>query len=46
VRVFPEKLLKGDYENYPEFREFFQQWVSDFWAEKDQEFSTLARDIK
>ena len=45
-RVFPEKLLKGDYENDPEFREFFQQWVSDFWAEKDQEFSTLARDIK
>lgn len=28
-------LLKGDYQNDPEFRTRFQSWVSDMWREKD-----------
>lgn len=34
-RPIPPELLGGDYENDPEFRARFQQWISDLWAEKD-----------
>ena len=31
----PEWASQGDYENDPEFRQRFQQWLGDLWAEKD-----------
>ncbi len=31
----PEWASQGDYENDSDFRERFQQWVADLWAEKD-----------
>ncbi len=37
----PTELLGGDYANDAEFREKFQQWVSDLWADKDQRLGLL-----
>ena len=31
----PANLLKGNYTDDPEFRESFQNWISDLWQEKD-----------
>lgn len=31
----PEWASQGDYENDPAFRQKFQQWVADLWADKD-----------
>lgn len=35
-REIPEWASQGDYENDAAFRERFQAWVRDIWAEKDQ----------
>jgi 1-acyl-sn-glycerol-3-phosphate acyltransferase len=34
-RVIPSWASRGDYENDPQFRERFQAWISELWAEKD-----------
>jgi 1-acyl-sn-glycerol-3-phosphate acyltransferase len=36
TRQIPAELKNGDYENDPVFRENFQNWVSQLWAEKDR----------
>ena len=32
----PEWILTGNYEDDPEYRQRFQQWIDQLWAEKDQ----------
>ncbi|MDQ2069616.1 acyltransferase [Natronospira bacteriovora] len=32
----PVEMTQGDYQNDPEFRERFQEWVNRLWEEKDQ----------
>jgi hypothetical protein len=32
--TIPKDIL-GDYDNNPEFRIFFQNWINTLWAEKD-----------
>jgi 1-acyl-sn-glycerol-3-phosphate acyltransferase len=32
----PNRFIHGDYINDPDFREDFQQWVSELWREKDE----------
>lgn len=34
-QVIPEWASQGDYENDPDFREKFQQWINELWNEKD-----------
>ena len=34
-QVIPDWASQGDYENDANFRERFQQWINDIWAEKD-----------
>lgn len=34
-RVVPDWASQGDYENDPQFRARFQQWISEIWQEKD-----------
>lgn len=34
-RVVPTWASRGDYENDPQFRARFQQWISEIWQEKD-----------
>ncbi|GAA3932154.1 acyltransferase [Litoribacillus peritrichatus] len=34
--VIPPELLTGDYNNDPEFRADFQDWISAIWQEKDE----------
>ncbi len=33
--TIPQELLAGDYENDPEFKRQFQEWVNQLWREKD-----------
>jgi 1-acyl-sn-glycerol-3-phosphate acyltransferase len=40
-RPIPDDLLGGDYENDPEFRQRFQDWINRIWAEKDAELAAL-----
>lgn len=37
----PPELFAGDYESDPEFRKRFQQWIGDFWAQKDRRIGEL-----
>ncbi len=37
----PQDLFTGDYESDPEFRKRFQQWIGDFWAQKDRRIGEL-----
>ena len=37
----PADLFAGDYESDPEFRKRFQQWIGDFWAQKDRRIGEL-----
>ncbi len=37
----PPDLFAGDYESDPEFRKRFQQWIGDFWAQKDRRIGEL-----
>ena len=34
-------MLAGDYQNDPEFRARFQQWVADFWRAKEARLREL-----
>jgi len=38
IAITPE--LQGDYENDQEFKQSFQQWVSNLWQTKDQDIAT------
>jgi len=40
VRVPPE-MIHGDYENDPEFRRRFQDWLNALWREKDERYSRM-----
>ncbi|MDX1589248.1 MAG: acyltransferase [Oleiphilaceae bacterium] len=40
-REIPAQFLGRDYVNDAEFREAFQQWVTQLWQEKDQRFGEL-----
>lgn len=37
----PHELYTGDYEADPVFRERFQRWIADLWAEKDRRIGEL-----
>ena len=42
IRVMPiQDNLLGDYQNDPEFRSSFQQWVNDLWEEKDHQITLM-----
>lgn len=46
IRVHIEKMtipkdILGDYDNNPEFRIFFQNWINTLWAEKDLQIKYL-----
>ncbi|MDX1588427.1 MAG: acyltransferase [Oleiphilaceae bacterium] len=46
VHQFPldQQWVRGDYRNDPQFRREFQQWLSDFWLEKDQRIEALRQE--
>jgi 1-acyl-sn-glycerol-3-phosphate acyltransferase len=35
-KAIPQDLLEGDYQNDPDYRAHFQQWVQELWQHKDQ----------
>jgi 1-acyl-sn-glycerol-3-phosphate acyltransferase len=35
-KAIPQDLLEGDYQNDPDYRARFQQWVQELWRHKDQ----------
>ena len=37
----PKELLRGDYQNDPEYRRRFQEWVLELWAVKDRRITRL-----
>jgi hypothetical protein len=37
----PDRLMGGDYENDPGFREAIQNWLHELWLEKDQQIADL-----
>lgn len=39
----PSGFALGDYENDPEFRQLFQNWLNQLWHEKDERLDQLAR---
>jgi 1-acyl-sn-glycerol-3-phosphate acyltransferase len=41
--ILPEDILFGDYENDPEFRQQFQNWVTNHWQQKDALINELKR---
>ncbi|WP_043769702.1 acyltransferase [Algiphilus aromaticivorans] len=41
LHEIPEDMLAGDYQNDPEFRARFQQWVADFWRAKEARLREL-----
>lgn len=45
VHEIPEEMLAGDYQNDPEFRTRFQQWVGTYWAAKDARLAELRAEI-
>ena len=46
TRSIDPRLCQGDYQNDPRFRAFFQQWVSELWAEKDTRISQLSGSVR
>lgn len=44
-REIPPEMAAGDYENDPEFRAHFQAWVSELWANKDQQIAQLRAEL-
>jgi 1-acyl-sn-glycerol-3-phosphate acyltransferase len=43
LQEIPTWVSSGDYENDADFRERFQQWISEIWAEKDASLSAQLR---
>lgn len=41
----PDWVLGGNYEDDPEYRERFQQWVHQLWTEKDQLIEKMKQDL-
>ncbi|HRP86619.1 MAG TPA: acyltransferase [Gammaproteobacteria bacterium] len=41
VREIPEWARRGDYQDDPEFRARFQDWLSALWEQKDRQFGAL-----
>jgi 1-acyl-sn-glycerol-3-phosphate acyltransferase len=39
----PAEFCQGDYENDAEFKQRFQSWISDLWANKDREIEELKK---
>ena len=44
-REIPAEMAMGDYENDPEFRAHFQRWVSELWANKDQQIAEIYKEL-
>ena len=44
-RTLPTQLIDGDYSLDLEYRNQFQQWVSQLWIEKDQRIAALRREL-
>ncbi|ANF81204.1 acyltransferase [Acinetobacter sp. NCu2D-2] len=42
----PSWVLGGNYEDDPDFRAKFQQWVDDLWTEKDQLIEQMKHDLQ
>ncbi len=44
ARMMPiENALLGDYQNDAEYRAYFQQWVNEFWRQKDQQIERMTK---
>lgn len=43
--TLPSELFQGDYSEDPEFRVYFQGWVNQLWARKDEQIAELRRDL-
>jgi len=41
----PEEFIHGDYSNNPDFRERFQNWVTELWEIKDDQISEILNQI-
>ena len=41
TQSIPQTLATGDYQNDPQFRDQFQQWVNELWEEKDRSLTDL-----
>ncbi len=44
-QTLPAELFQGDYSEDPQFREYFQSWVNQLWADKDQRIVDLRKDL-
>jgi hypothetical protein len=42
----PKRLLHGDYEEDPAFRDSMHKWVQKLWNEKDKQIQTLMKKAK
>ena len=42
--IIPPELLQGDYNNDPEFRADFQDWISAIWQDKDQLITQIKKE--
>lgn len=40
-KAIPQDLLEGDYQNDPDYRTRFQQWVQELWRHKDQQLEQM-----
>lgn len=40
-RPIEERWMKGDYQNDPDFRKAFQDWINDLWEEKDRRLEEM-----
>jgi 1-acyl-sn-glycerol-3-phosphate acyltransferase len=40
----PQQLLHGDYLNDPDFRDKVNDWINQFWQEKDRQIKSLMKD--
>lgn len=41
AETLPPELFQGDYSEDPEFRAYFQSWVNQLWAQKDERIAEL-----
>ena len=44
-QTLPTELFHGDYSDDPQFRTYFQGWVNQLWADKDQRIAELRKEL-
>ena len=44
-QTLPTELFHGDYSDDPQFRAYFQDWVNQLWADKDQRIAELRKEL-